>query len=48
MTRRAAPSEPNLREVLLETYAANDCLNQFLLAHLDFCRKRARIPLEAF
>ncbi len=35
MDRRAARRESDLREVLLETYAANDCMNQLLLAHLD-------------
>jgi hypothetical protein len=48
MTRRAAPSESHLGEVLLETYAANDGMNQLLLAHLDSGRKRERILLEAF
>src|SRR5271169_4014209 len=35
MTRHAAPSESELREVLLEIYATNDAMNQLLLAHLD-------------
>jgi len=35
MTPRAKPSDSELREVLLETYAANDAMNQLLLAHLD-------------
>jgi uncharacterized damage-inducible protein DinB len=35
MTRRANSSDSELREVLLETYAANDPMNQLLLAHLD-------------
>lgn len=35
MARHAALSESELREVLLETYAANDGMNQLLLAHLD-------------
>jgi len=34
-THRTAGSETELREVLLETYAANDGMNQLLLAHLD-------------
>jgi uncharacterized damage-inducible protein DinB len=35
MTRRTTRSESKLRKVLLETYAANDGMNQLLLAHLD-------------
>jgi uncharacterized damage-inducible protein DinB len=35
MARRTARSESELREVLLETYAANDAMNQLLLAHVD-------------
>jgi uncharacterized damage-inducible protein DinB len=35
MARRTARSESELREVLLETYAANDRMNQLLLAHLN-------------
>jgi hypothetical protein len=35
MARRTARSDSELREVLLETYAANDAMNQLLLAHLD-------------
>ena len=42
MTRRTARSESDLREVLLETYAANDGMNQLLLAHLDPRAWRAR------
>jgi uncharacterized damage-inducible protein DinB len=33
--QRAATSEFEIREVLLETYAANGAMNQRLLAHLD-------------
>jgi uncharacterized damage-inducible protein DinB len=35
MTRRAVQSESEVCKVLLETYAANDCMNQLLLQHLD-------------
>lgn len=35
-------SEAELREVLLETYAANDGMNQLLMAHLDPRAWRAR------
>ena len=35
MASRATTSESEVCEVLLETYAANDCMNQLLLAHLD-------------
>ena len=35
MARRAVQSEFEVCEVLLETYAANDCMNQLLLEHLD-------------
>src|ERR1700761_8671924 len=34
----------NLHEVLLETYAANDRMNQLLLAHLDPHAWRAALP----
>jgi uncharacterized damage-inducible protein DinB len=43
MPRRAAP-ESNLREVLLETYAANDRMNQILFEHLDAQAWRANPP----
>lgn len=35
MARQTTQSESELREVLLETYATNDAMNQLLLAHLD-------------
>jgi len=40
------PSEPSddLRDVLLETYATNDSMNQLLLAHLDPRAWRAAPP----
>jgi uncharacterized damage-inducible protein DinB len=41
MARRAA-AEADIREVLLETYAANDRMNQLLLEHLDGRAWRAR------
>jgi uncharacterized damage-inducible protein DinB len=40
----APPSDPQLRDVLLETYAANDSMNQLLLAHLDPKAWRAQLP----
>jgi uncharacterized damage-inducible protein DinB len=43
MARRAA-AESNIREVLLETYAANDRMNQLLLEHLDARAWRAKPP----
>lgn len=43
MPRRTAP-ESTLREVLLETYAANDPMNQFLLEHLHVHAWRAKLP----
>lgn len=42
-----APSEPSLvqlRDVVLETYAVNDAMNQLLLAHLDPRAWRAELP----
>lgn len=35
MTRPAVQSESEVCAVLLETYGANDCMNQLLLEHLD-------------
>ncbi len=35
MVRRVVQSKAEVCEVLLETYAANDCMNQLLLEHLD-------------
>ncbi len=43
MSRRAA-AEANIREVLLETYAANDRMNQLLFEHLDADAWRAKPP----
>ena len=43
MSRRAS-AESNIREVLLETYAANDRMNQLLLEHLDARAWRAKPP----
>jgi uncharacterized damage-inducible protein DinB len=43
MSRRAA-AQSNLREVLLETYAANDRMNQLLLEYLEPRAWRARLP----
>jgi uncharacterized damage-inducible protein DinB len=37
-------SPANLRDVLLEVYAVNDAMNQFLLAHVDQRAWRARPP----
>jgi uncharacterized damage-inducible protein DinB len=41
MARRPVQSESEVCEVLLETYAANDCMNQLLLEHLDASAWRA-------
>ena len=43
MSRQAA-SQSNLREVLLEIYAANDRMNQLLLEYLEPRAWRARLP----
>jgi uncharacterized damage-inducible protein DinB len=42
--RRQATTESDIREVLLEIYAANDPMNQLLLAHLDARAWRAKLP----
>jgi uncharacterized damage-inducible protein DinB len=42
MARRSVQSKSEVCEVLLETYAANDCMNQLLLEHLDSKAWRAR------
>jgi uncharacterized damage-inducible protein DinB len=44
MPRRAVQSKSQVCEVLLETYAANDCMNQLLLKHLDPKAWRASPP----
>ena len=36
-----------MRDVLVETYAVNDAMNQLLLAHLDAKAWRAKLPGEA-
>jgi uncharacterized damage-inducible protein DinB len=43
MPRRPAASSCDVREVLLETYAINDGINQLLLAHLDPRAWRAQL-----
>ena len=43
MARRAA-ADSDIREVLLETYAANDRMNQLLFEHLDGRAWRAKPP----
>jgi uncharacterized damage-inducible protein DinB len=43
MPRRTAP-ESNIREVLLETYAANHQMNQLIFDHLDARAWRAKPP----
>jgi uncharacterized damage-inducible protein DinB len=40
---RRAPAQSNIREVLLETYAANDRMNQVLLEHLAPAAWRAKL-----
>ena len=44
MPRRAPATPPDIREVLLETYAVNDRMNQLLLEHLDPRAWRAKLP----
>jgi len=41
------PSNAELREQLLATYAINDAMNQLLLAHLDPRAWRAKLPSDA-
>jgi uncharacterized damage-inducible protein DinB len=41
---RQATAQSNIREVLLETYAANDKMNQLLFTHLDARAWRADPP----
>ncbi len=43
MPKRSDPPSSNLREVLLETYAVNDAMNQLLLAYLDPRAWRAQL-----
>jgi len=43
---RAEPALAEMRDVLLETYAANDEMNQLLLAHVDARAWRAEGPGE--
>jgi uncharacterized damage-inducible protein DinB len=44
MPPRSNPTPPDVREVLLETYAINDAMNQLLLARLDPRAWRAHPP----
>jgi uncharacterized damage-inducible protein DinB len=44
MPRTAEPSLTDLRDVLVETWAVNDSMNQILLAHLDPRAWRVRLP----
>lgn len=44
MTTRPDETLAQIRDVLLETYAVNDAMNQHLLAHLDPQAWRARAP----
>jgi uncharacterized damage-inducible protein DinB len=46
MPPRPNPASPDIREVLLETYAVNDAMNQLLLAHLDPRAWRAQLPVS--
>jgi uncharacterized damage-inducible protein DinB len=46
MPQRSNEVLAQIRDVLLETYAVNDAMNQFLLAHLDPRAWRAQ-PLQA-
>jgi len=45
MQQRSNEALVQIRDVLLETYAVNDAMNQFLLAHLDPRAWRAQPPL---
>ena len=44
MARAFLASNPDLRQGMLETYAANECINQLLLEHLDRRAWRAQLP----
>jgi uncharacterized damage-inducible protein DinB len=44
MAQRSSEFLVQLRDVLLETYAVNDAMNQLLLAHLDARAWRAKPP----
>jgi len=44
MQQRSNEALVQIRDVLLETYAVNDAMNQFLLAHLDPRAWRAKPP----
>lgn len=44
MEQRAPESLIKMRDVLLETYAVNNAMNQLLLAHLDRRAWRAQLP----
>ncbi len=44
MPRRAVVVPADVREVLLEIWAANDRMNQLILEHLDPRAWRARLP----
>lgn len=44
MPAPSAPPPDTLRDVLIETYAVNDSMNQMLLRHLDPRAWRARLP----
>ena len=44
MQSRSDDARSNIREVLLETYAVNDAMNQLLLKHLDSRAWRAQLP----
>ena len=44
MEQQSCPALTEMRDVLLETYAVNDAMNQLLLAHLDSRAWRAPLP----
>ena len=44
MLRRSSRPQSDIRDVLLEIYAANDSMNQLLLTHLDRRAWRAKLP----
>ena len=44
MPQRPAEASAQMRDVLLETYAVNDAMNQLILEHLDSRAWRATLP----
>lgn len=46
MPRKSESPRADVRDVLIETYAVNDAMNQLILAHLDPRAWRAKLPGE--